>query len=996
MRSGKVEAKAPDGPAISTSSDADSLRAMVERAAQMLPEQSPLHMFVHHNTLHAFQDLHFEEAVLVGAERFGTEPYQTEAAFAECLRAARIRAADIDAVVVEATPDSQGAVIAGGPTRRELRSLRLRNLFEIPRGPALHWMLEETGTLFRFHRDVPEEAQAAILQSAERMSADSHPLTRREREEQALESLWKELLAVAPASARPVRGPRRRDQILEVLGTDTDHLVHPLLIRVCAAFIDQGIAYWRMPMRELGLFEAFRGLYGIGSGPLDSWTGGLSSELRRQREEGWDAERTVLWALEELGVRQARWGEYVEATLLSLRGWAGMMRQLEIRPDTAPVDPPPARLMDYLALQLVLDLQAARFVIRKKLGRAATWDDLPARRLDGGSQAKVDLELVYEAYLTAQLAGLGPAEISGAVQARRWLSEIREFDSNERRRLLHLAYERRHRIGVLDGIVGHCRLGCPLPQEPRFQAVFCIDDREESLRRHLEEIRSDVETYGYAGFFGVAMSYQGIEDIRPRPLCPVAVRPTHYITERAMNETEAAAFAGRRRMQGTMTHSIGLGSKMLTRGGLLSAFLGFLAVIPLIGRSLFPRHTERLAHWALHRTAPTPATRLCVERVEGQRSDGLAPGYTVEEMVGVVGNVLATMGLDRRFCPLILMVGHGSSSLNNPHEAAHDCGATGGGRGGPNARAFSQMANDPRVRAALRDRGMIIPDDTWFVGAYHNTCDDSMTYYDEDLVPERLVGELANAKEALSRACELDAHERCRRFESAALTIDPASALAHAESHAYDLAQPRPEYGHATNAVCIVGRRERTRGLFLDRRAFLVSYDPERDPSGAVLAGLMRAVGPVGAGINLEYYFSFVDPTGYGCGTKLPHNIVGLVGVMDGHASDLRTGLPWQMVEIHEPVRLLTIVEAKISMLEKILSQEEGLADLVNNEWIQLIAWDPDGDSLAIYKNGRFHPYWSENPTIPVVRASGDFYSGKRGHLGPARVTAGLGAEARA
>ena len=158
------------------------------------------------------------------------------------------------------------------------------------------------------------------------------------------------------------------------------------------------------------------------------------------------------------------------------------------------------------------------------------------------------------------------------------------------------------------------------------------------------------------------------------------------------------------------------------------------------------------------------------------------------------------------------------------------------------------------------------------------------------------------------------------------------------------------------------------------------------------MAGLMRAVGPVGAGINLEYYFSFVDPTGYGCGTKLPHNIVGLVGVMDGHASDLRTGLPWQMVEIHEPVRLLTIVEARTSMLEKIMAEEEGLANLVNNEWIQLVAWDPEGETLAVYQKGRFHPYRPENPTIPVVRHSADFYSGKRGHLGPAHLTAGLDA----
>ena len=124
------------------------------------------------------------------------------------------------------------------------------------------------------------------------------------------------------------------------------------------------------------------------------------------------------------------------------------------------------------------------------------------------------------------------------------------------------------------------------------------------------------------------------------------------------------------------------------------------------------------------------------------------------------------------------------------------------------------------------------------------------------------------------------------------------------------MAQPRPEYGHCTNAICIVGRRSLTRGLHLDRRAFLVSYDPNVDENDKVLERILAAVGPVGAGISLEYYFSSVDNETFGCGTKLPHNVTGLIGVMNGHQSDLRTGLPRQMVEIHEPMRLLLIVDA--------------------------------------------------------------------------------------
>ncbi|KPK15837.1 MAG: hypothetical protein AMJ62_08275 [Myxococcales bacterium SG8_38] len=962
---------------------------MLEHAADLLPQQSPLHMFVHHNTLHAFEHLHFEQAVLKGAERFGAEPYQSEKAFARCLETARIRPSDIDAVLGPFATGGDAPIVPGGPSRRELRRVRVQNLFEIPKGPALRWMLEEMRTLFRFHSSVPEFARAAILQSAERISVDRAPMSPKDREEQALELLWKQLMAVAPTVSRQRSGIRTRDQILDAFGVDTDDLVHPLLIRFCAAFVDQGIAYWQMPKREQGLLRAFRALYGVGSGPMDPWMKGLSEELRRQQDLGWDAEATVHWALAELEIPKSDWQAYIEATLLSLRGWAGMIHQLEIRPDTAPVHPPPARLADYLALQLMLDLQAARFELHRCTDDQTSLSEIRWRLAKMAPQPELDLELVYEAFIAAQLAGVGPAEMTSTNEARRWIDEVRAFDSNERRRVLHLAYERRHRIGVLDGILGHCRLSRAPVSKASFQAVFCIDDREESLRRHLEELRPDVDTYGYAGFFGIAMAYQGLEDIRPRPLCPVAVRPSHYVTERALDESEAAVFASKRRRQGQMTHSIALGSKMLTRGGLLSALLGFLAVIPLIGRSLFPRRTERLAHWALQRTAPVPPTRLSLEGTGAVRPDGLRSGYTLDEMADIVATVLTTMGMGENLCPLVLIVGHGSSSLNNPHEAAHDCGATGGGRGGPNARTFAQMANDAGVRERLKARSFFIPDSTWLVGAYHNTCDDSMTYYDEDLVPAHLLDTLEDVKGAMSDACRLDAHERCRRFESASLDLNPESALIHAESHAYDLAQPRPEYGHATNAVCIVGRRERTRGLFLDRRAFLVSYDPTRDPTGAILAALLRSVGPVGAGINLEYYFSFVDPTGYGCGTKLPHNIVGLIGIMDGHASDLRTGLPWQMVEIHEPVRLLTIVEATTQMLERVLAQEAGLANLVRNEWIQLVAWDPDGDALAVYDKGRFVPYVSENLAIAIVDRSMDFYAGRRGHLNPAHVKAG-------
>jgi uncharacterized protein len=206
------------------------------------------------------------------------------------------------------------------------------------------------------------------------------------------------------------------------------------------------------------------------------------------------------------------------------------------------------------------------------------------------------------------------------------------------------------------------------------------------------------------------------------------------------------------------------------------------------------------------------------------------------------------------------------------------------------------------------------------------------------------------------------------------------------EERSEHLAQPRPEYGHCTNSVCIVGRRSLTRGLFLDRRAFLVSYDAAQDPSDCNLAALMAAVVPVCAGISLEYYFSVVDNDRYGCGTKLPQNVTALVGVMDGHASDLRTGLPWQMVEIHEPVRILFVVETTPDRLARVIHGSPSLKQLVENRWIRIATLDPDSGRVDVRRDSGFEEFDVSLERLPVALSSAEWYSGKLHHLGIAWI----------
>ena len=41
----------------------------------------------------------------------------------------------------------------------------------------------------------------------------------------------------------------QRDGLLQQTGIDLDDVIHPLLIRLGGAFLDQGMAYWPMPDR---------------------------------------------------------------------------------------------------------------------------------------------------------------------------------------------------------------------------------------------------------------------------------------------------------------------------------------------------------------------------------------------------------------------------------------------------------------------------------------------------------------------------------------------------------------------------------------------------------------------------------------------------------------------------------------------------------------------------------------------------------------------------
>jgi uncharacterized protein YbcC (UPF0753/DUF2309 family) len=971
------EARAPDHP----------LTRLLDELAPLLPAQGPISIFIHHNTLHAFEHLPFEEAVEQAADRLGREPFLSEARYREKLASGRILASDVEALIAQRLGARGAADVAGTGPRADLWRAIVLHGIPAAAGRELAWTLEETPALSRFRTDLPADARSAL-------TALRDPGDRDADEGRAVHRLWRACLnAVVRAGECPapdVRMPvRHRDWILAVHGLDTDAWIHPPLIRFLGAYLDQGLAHWSMPGKRRGIHGCFLHLYDTPLAALGGpWARTLPRLLADDRAARRNALESIAHSLAALGVGDHDRRDYVSAELLALRGWAGIVRQIEERPDRVPARDITVTLRGYLAVRLLFERAALQEASRQLAIRDALseWRESLQNKLTR-PPLPTAIERAWPLFHLAQLRGVDASLVERwtATDVAALESELRESSAVIQRRILHQAFERTIRHRLYDALVGHAPRSVSGP--PAFQAVFCIDEREESFRRHLEEVEPACETFSTAGFFNIAMYHQGATDAHPRPLCPVAIRPDHYVAEIEPDRDRLSGRSRRlqRRAAGFLGYNVHLGSRLPVHGALLMTLFGWMALVPLVLRVLFPWLFSR---WTRAHAISIAAsqTRLQLDRAESPPPIGRYSGFTVREMADIVRRVLDDVGLADRLSPLVLIVGHGSVSLNNPHESAHDCGACGGGRGGPNARAFAQMANDPRVRRLLADEGLAIGAATWFVGAQRNTCDNAVTFFDADLIPDEWRAVFDRAEAAIETTRRREAHERCRRFDAVPRWYPPLAALAHVEGRAADLAQPRPEYGHATNAFCVVGRRVRTRGLFLDRRAFLVSYDPLRDETGAILARILAAVVPVVAGINLEYYFSYVDPSGYGCGTKLPHNVTSLLGVMDGAQSDLRTGLPWQMVEIHEPARLALVVEANRDRVERVVRANADIERLVVNRWVWLACLDPATGALWEWRSTGFAAHQPKQPLGVVVGDSAEWYQGKRGFLPPVAI----------
>ncbi|NTV69986.1 MAG: DUF2309 domain-containing protein [Azonexaceae bacterium] len=829
--------------------------------------------------------------------------------------------------------------------------------------------------------------------------------------------------------------------LLEYLsGEDVLERVRSILQRHLAAHLDLGVAAWRNPAQGQGFFAAWRASAGFDLAWEMDELPNVRDEILHLPDSPIDV---LLEELPRLIADESLWYGYLQRLSLELPGWSGMFLWRDRHPGRG--DGTPVAMLDYLAVRVLLERLLTDDLLRRLTGGPLQLADLPGyyaarpeeflvrearhhawlpEELQGRAACLVDLARNGHVDVDAwrHLAAAVAAASAGAqAENAAWqlsalsrplgltLADVQTLSRDEivalnacacslsagqRSQIWLLAYERHYREQLFSALTAnHPRQAVPATASA--QVVMCMDDREEGTRRHLEEIAPDIVTYGAVGFFGVPIYWQGLDDAEPTALCPVVVRPTQLVREQGVVGTEieqgqrAARREGRLQWRERFYQAT---RRRVVAGPVLTALGSLPALAALTAVTLAPGWFGETARRWREQHDGRLATRLqlTAEKASAATPEQPQAGLTDAEQVGRVEAFLRMIGLTGDFAPLVLMFGHGSGSRNNPHLSAYDCGACSGKHGGPNARVFAAMANRPEVRAGLAERGLLIPDSCWFIGAEHNTCDDGVEWYDLEAVPERFQAALDTLLTQVGEACRSHAAERCRRLASAPVRPTPWKARQHMLGRASDISQARPELGHATNAAAFIGRREMSRGLFLDRRVFLISYDPVSDGDGSIVEGILLAAGPVGAGIALEYYFSTVDNEHFGCGSKVTHNITGLFGVMEGADSDLRTGLPWQMVEIHEPMRLLVVVEQTPEVLTAILNRQPALQELINNEWIVLAAKSPLTVEIARYCPRRGWLPWSGRAVLPQVGRSADWFAGESEPLAPAIILGGV------
>jgi uncharacterized protein len=680
------------------------------------------------------------------------------------------------------------------------------------------------------------------------------------------------------------------------------------------AFLDEGQAAWPMPYRKQGLFVAVKALLSH-----DKRFRGQRAFLRELPTDSFEAIKILI---DRLSISDDHRDAYLRDQLLALPGWAAFIRWRSEQDTYQPQLDYPANLTDYLALRLLL-----------------AWLVPDDPKVEEPQPPRI-----YRRLSTWAESFLAPGPETTAQEWAELIQTLRQFYRRVQLELL-AAWEGDFQNRLRRQLISQTEHG-PATHRPEAQLAFCIDVRSEPFRRQVEAA-GDYETLGFAGFFGLPIAYQTVLGKTVNSL-PVLLKPAHQLKPQA---GACCAHQAPRHEKGLRLITDLKQAYKSLKYNLATPFaaveaLGMVAGLITAGRNLMPRTLTKLRRKGQNLISPD------IDIVPDVTPQG-EYGIPLAQQAVYAGNALRMMGLTRNFAPLVVLCGHGSETENNPYAAALDCGACGGSHGGPNASAMARIFNQPEIRAKLREEGIDIPADTLFVGGQHNTTTDEVRLLDLPELDSALQVQINDLRAGLKRA------QRGNLAVRAHLLGQTEAAKVLRKSS--DWSEVRPEWGLAGNAGFVVAPRHMTEKLDLKGRCFLHSYDWEQDPENSSLEVIMTAPLVVAQWINSQYFFSTVDNTAFGSGSKITHNVVGKVGIMQGNASDLMHGLPLQSVMAtdeklyHQPLRLTAMVVAPQVRVQALIDKHQILQQMFFNQWVTLQIFDPEQEQmLRLQANGNW------------------------------------------
>lgn len=971
------------------------IRGIVRVAAEALPAFWPMRTFVHHNPLHGLEDLPFDQAVRQGERLFGGRGYLSGDQYRGYMRSGRIRPEQLDEALARVEADEEVWVGDRRVTQREaLRATLTQGVGETARhrDPALVKAVADrlAGPQAADHEPLPGSAMTLagwcdhvlgthlvdttnqeLIKWCEAFLDEGHATWPMPGREQGLYLAWR---ALAAREWRPcgIKGSRKSIQALP------DDPAGAILDSLAALGIPD---------------EAQEGYLTLELAALPGWVGFIkwrSEHAHHPWQKAYPASLVKylairLWYQRELVAAACKRHLGIEGNLAAISAYIQGPDHARRKPASRVASPAAEQLVD-LATALELPPQALRDAAPETLATLHRWlDAFP--EAERGAVWQRAFEAGYQQELLGKLTRPRGGASGPVVRPQSQSMYCMDVRTEPFRR--HLEATGDHETFAFAGFFGAAIRFRPFGRYDFLDQVPAVQQARNEVREVPRSYHEHLVPKHRARSRAIATLRAILSDLKENVVTP-------YVMVESLGWFYGLPLVGKTlmpRLYHAVARWFGEGllppiPTTLTVDKLspadVEAMVGseqrdaiWKALRAEFGQLGFDHlFVEALRRHALGPDgAPAPMDQAMALGLEPRELEGFIQtlrqkvhvearsasrrkerltrlGLTLDEQVATVDMVLRTMGLVRNFARVVLVCGHGSSSENNPYEAALDCGACGGNAGSPNARAFAHMANNPKVRERLAKTGIEIPADTHFLGGQLDTTTDAVHIHDLEDVPPSHRKDVARLHEDLGHAGRQTSAERLKRLPDAnEARLRPYTVA----ERAVDWSQVRPEWGLSGNAALIVGPRNISKGLDLGGRAFTYSYDHRQDPTGRLLEVILTGPQLVAQWICMEHYFSTTGPEVYGSGSKVYHNVAGHVGVMTGAWSDLRMGLARQTVmtgdrPYHEPLRLLTLVSATRARLESLIARHTLLQNYYHREWVHLVVWDPDDSQLYRYQ----------------------------------------------